>query len=577
MAETGSVDVRIFKWTSPRRAGSQPTLLQRVHMGTKSRRFRSVVMPTLFSFVLLFVGCADDIATAPHPAALLSPPGTLAIALPEAQSGDSAAADTLAHAVALALSDPGVRSQALADLRDSPFPDHGIPLVSYFGGTRGRAMVAAIARRDGALTSTRLLAMASVRGGLQFVMPISSDRASWPGSDSVIVAGSPYTVKEEIAAHHRPFGYTIEGDTIAAPLLVPPRLPLFVLRPAEHSFGLNPEAAMSTAPKHSRNTITTFAEERVAMFARTRSGTSSINTSRPMVSPLDASCDPETAIIPCDGSDGGSGAYGVFLPSGGTMNSCAPNPGVPFADTLQDHDRDGVQDQCEYELANAFHPQMQFTSDDCDFSREPYWAATRMNSPIDGTPVIAIFYAISYHYDCGSPRPDCPVDCAGHYGDSEFIVEEVSTTEYPTYDAHWYLKYATLSAHYGSQANSTGTYAGTDLEYGAAAPYSNPFVWIAEGKHSNYRSQAVCDAGAYYYDNCDRPGTRLGLEVLPGANLGSLSNQLIGTVGSRVGGIYSGAEQMWSRDPANGFLGWYPRTFGQGETPYGQLLWNFGF
>jgi hypothetical protein len=200
-----------------------------------------------------------------------------------------------------------------------------------------------------------------------------------------------------------------------------------------------------------------------------------------------------------------------------------------------------------------------------------------MNSPIDGTAVIVIFYAISYHYDCGSPSPECPSDCGGHYGDSEFIVEEVSTTGYPTYDGHWYLKFATFSAHYGSQANSTGTYAGSDLEYGVAAPSSNPFVWVAEDKHSNYRSQAVCDAGAYYFDNCDRPGTRVGLEVPSNANLGAQNRQLNAFVGSRVGGIYSGTEHMWSLSLTDGFLGWYPRSFGQGETPYGKLLNNYGF
>jgi hypothetical protein len=550
-------------------------------MDFRSHRLLSVTSFVVVSIALLSVGCSDEIATAPHPTALLSPPSIATSALATVQPGDSASADTLAHAMALALANPSVRRQVLEDLRDSPFPDHGIPLASYLGGSRGRAMTAVMTRQIGTLTPDRLLAMASVRGGLQLVMPISGDRANWAGSDSVILAGSPYTVQEELAAHHRPFGYMPDGDTTAAPLLVPPRLPLFVLRPAEHSFGPNPEAVRAAAPKHMRNTITTFAEERVAMFTRTRAEVSARRPASMLqtsVSPLDDTCDPETAIIPCQSEDGsGSGAYGVFLPSGGTMNSCAPNPGVPFADISQDQDRDGVQDQCEYELANAFHPQMQFTSDDCDSSREPYWAATRMNSPIDGTPVIVIFYAISYHLDCGSPRPDCPADCGPHYGDSEFIVEEVSTTEYPTYDAHWYLKYATLSAHYGSQANSTGTYAGEDLDYAAAAPYSNPFVWVAEGKHSNYRSQAVCDAGAYYYDNCDRPGTRVGLEVLPTANLGSFNHQLVATVGSRVGGIYSGAETMWSRDPTIGFLGWYPRSLGQGETPYGNLLVNYGF
>lgn len=295
-------------------------------------------------------------------------------------------------------------------------------------------------------------------------------------------------------------------------------------------------------------------------------------------------CNPETADTPCEPppGEGNPGQNGVYLPSGGTMGSCTPNPGVPIADESQDHDQDGVQDQCEYELAQAFHPQMQFMTNDCQTGREPYWAVNRINSPIDGKPVIQVFYAIGYYYDCGCPCPGCRIytGCASHFGDSEFIVLEVSTADYPTYDGpNWLLRYATLSAHYGTLWNSTGTYAGSDLSYGIATTFSNPFVWVAEGKHGNYRSQSVCDAGSESTDNCDSPGQRVGLEVLPEANLGSFYNQSNARVASRVGGPYSGTEHMWSTDNASGdgFLGWFPRSYGAGETPYGQLLINYGF
>lgn len=447
------------------------------------------------------------------------------VTLPPVQPGDSASADTLARAVALALANPAVRQRLLEDLRDSPFAKHGIDLVSYLRAARGHGVAALMAQRTG-VTADRLLAMASVRGGLQLSMPISSDRANWSGGDTVITAGTPFTVKEELARQHRPFGYTVRGDTAGAPLLTTIPAALFVVGPAEQPFGTDPEATRSAAPKHTRSTVTTFADERRAMYVQPRQG----------VTALDASCNPETAIIPCGDDNGTPGPVSVGLPSSGSMNSCAPNPGYPIPDVSQDEDQDGVQDQCEYELAQAFHPQMQFTSDDCDTSREPYWAVNRLNSPIDGTPVMQIFYAISYHTDCGSPRPDCPAECAPHYGDSEFIVEEVTTGGYPTYDTgRWYLKFATLSAHYGTRVNSTGTYAGGDLDYGNAEPESNPMVWVSEGKHGNYRTQSVCDAGAESFDNCDRPGQRLGLEVLPSANLGAHNHHLKDNVGSRVG------------------------------------------
>ncbi len=150
--------------------------------------------------------------------------------------------------------------------------------------------------------------MATVRGGLQLPMPIASDRANWTGSDSIVVAGTPFTVKEEVAAQHRPFGYTVTADTTAAPLLEPMRFPLLVVGPAVHSFGLDPEATRSAAPKHSRRTVSTFAEERVAMYVPLQRTVRSLGGKD--------GCNPETAIIPCD-QGGGVYGTGVYLPAAG--------------------------------------------------------------------------------------------------------------------------------------------------------------------------------------------------------------------------------------------------------------------
>lgn len=501
---------------------------------------------------------------AARPSTSRSIPSSVVSSLPPVQPGDSAAADTLARAIALALADASVREQLLVDLRNSPLPNHGIDLPNYLRSSASRGLVSAIIQRS-AIAEGRLRTIAAARGGLELVMPIPDDRASWSGSDRIIVAGTPFTVREEITARHRPFGYTVNGSRVDAPLLTPPRFPLLVLQPNERLPAANPVGIRSGVSPAARRTISTSAEERARMY---------VPLGRSTVGIMDAHspCSDPYAELGCDEPQ--PGTVGVFLPSGATMSSCVPNPGSPIPDESQDRDRDGVQDACEYELAQAFHPQMQFMSDDCDISREPYWAASYITSPIDGLPKIQIFYAISYHLDCGSPRPDCPVDCSGHYGDSEFIVLEVSTD--PPNPQHWFLKFATLSAHYGSRANSTGTYAGSDLEYGAAAPASSPLVWIAQGKHSNYRSQAVCDAGAYYYDNCDRPGSRVALEVLPDANLGSDAVRIVNGVASRVGGFYSGFEYMWA-DTNYPFLGWYPRYYGGDTTPYGNLLRDFSF
>lgn len=535
----------------------------------------AVSMAGAFGLLVSLSGCADDVVTGPRAttATALSV-ATAAISLPAVEPGDSATADTLAHAVALALSKPGVREQILEDLRDSPFAEHAIDLRSYLDGGRGRAVLAVAARQVG-LPTERLLAMASVRGGLSLSMPISSDRPNWSGSDSIEVAGTPFTVREELAASHQPFGYTVRGNAVGAPLLTTMPRALLVVGPAEQSFGPDPEATRSAATKHSRGTITTFREERLAMYVPHASGGTGGGGG---VTPY---------LVACD-ADGGSTGYceppppnpppGIDIPSGGTIYSCVPDGGIGgIADESQDHDRDGVYDYCENELAQAFSPQMQYTSDDCNYSNEPYHSVKYLISPIDNHPVIQIFYAISYHYDCGSPRPDCFISaCDPHYGDSEFVVAEVST-EGSTDSRYWTLRFVTLSAHYGTRFNSTGTYAGSDVSYGYMNVYAAPLVWVSEGKHGNYRSQGVCDAGAEYYDNCDRPGARAQLDVRPEANLGSYDHQYNAYTVSRVGGQYTGTEHMWSTSLADGFLGWYPRAYGTGETPYGILLRNYGY
>ena len=138
-------------------------------------RISTVTVVAALGSALLFSSCTDDVATAPRSAASLSPltAQLQKVSLPAVQPGDSAKADTLARAVALTLGNAAIRQHVLADLRDSPFSEHGIDLSSYLGGSQGHAVAAAVAQRVG-ITPERLIALASVRGGLQLSMPISS-------------------------------------------------------------------------------------------------------------------------------------------------------------------------------------------------------------------------------------------------------------------------------------------------------------------------------------------------------------------------------------------------------------------
>lgn len=236
-------------------------------------------------------------------------------------------------------------------------------------------------------------------------------------------------------------------------------------------------------------------------------------------------------------------------------------------------DTDGVVDQCEYELADVFAPRLQFDSRDCNTGREPYWAAKYEVSPIDGEPVIKIFYAISYYKDCGSPNPSCVIPaCGDHEGDSEFIIVEGKSN-----GSTWVLKRATLSAHFNVDAGGpVDTYDGHDMEYTGSVYLGRPFIWVALDKHANYRSQSVCDAGQWYYDTCDRPGSRPIIEVLSSANLGRDQDLIIDEVGSRAG--RPGIERYWGPN-SYFFLGWYDRYAARSSdtTAYGRLLRFFGF
>jgi hypothetical protein len=390
------------------------------------------------------------------------------------------------------------------------------------------------------------------------------DRLNWRGSDTLAVEGSALAIAERLEARQPSNAYMVGGGIRPVPLFETVSFAVITIAPRERWLTILPASSFSS---HAA-TISTPREEALRTLQPRLSGVS-----------LDEDpCDPNgTAIIPPQCHDGsGSGPFGVYLPSSFTFNQCHPPGGISPS---QDVDQNGILDQCEAELAVAFHPQLQFDQGEGPLcpTQEPYWTTKFDNSWYDGNPAIRIFYALSYHEDCGSPSSQCPADCNGHAGDSEFIIEEVGTVEYPTYDGpHWFLRFVTFSAHYGSGiVDGTASYSGTDVEYANAAPGSNPVSWVARGKHANYRSQAVCDAGAVYYDTCDNPGSRIGLETSASTNLGTRIHNFIDGIGSRQG--RAGTEWFWT--PAT-FCGWNGTTSPRcsvGATPYSDLMRDWGF
>lgn len=275
-------------------------------------------------------------------------------------------------------------------------------------------------------------------------------------------------------------------------------------------------------------------------------------------------CDPLLAIIECEEEDpGGTGFFGVTLTRNwlGCTNSSALN---------EDFDNDGFSDDCELAIAQLFRPRLMTTSTDSLLGRETYWAVDPTAAP--GSKEVRIFYALAYYED---------VD---HIADSEFIyidVESVSGSNL------WATKRVFLSAHWHSFEINWGDRS-DEVLIGNIGGWvddilaARPEVWVAKGKHANYRSKSVCNQviPLLYTDQCghtiwDPFATILAqdVEVLASANLGSRGTHLIDCVQSRVWVFaYPGTECFWTGDR---FRGWFINT--AGKTEYEDPLGASGF
>lgn len=499
------------------------------------------------------------------------------------QPGDSAAVDSLARGMAIALADPALRQQIHADLRDSPFSRHRLHLPSYLGGSRGGVILVAIAQKSG-LSSARIASIAAIRGGLQLSVPRAVDRMWWQAAEEVLVEGTALTVAERRAAERSMEGaahrtsavaYTREGHAVNRSVMGISDSPFLAITPAVLGFGEAPEQLRSAAPRLHRNTISTFAEE-IRIY---RERGDSLTRARPdsgfpglsFVIPVEE-CDPYDPNAECDGgSSPPPRPMGVSIPSGKNYAACY-QPGV-FS-TSVDRDQDGVDDQCEAELAIAFRPQLVFDRYDCEIRRQPQFASRQKVSP-DWGGVILIFYAISYRFDCGYPDR--------HRGDSEWIIVEVGPSSDPSY-APWSLKYATLSAHWKSDwDDNTAGYAARDLEDAEGSPgFGAPRIWVALNKHANYRTQQVCDsAGFWNSDSCDDPMPGYATLTFGAAqNLGSRVEPFIGTLNNPVYDqiTYSGLYEYYWVEDSQYFCGWVALTDTYGcAGSYWKSLTMYGF
>ena len=202
--------------------------------------------------------------------------------------------------------------------------------------------------------------------------------------------------------------------------------------------------------------------------------------------------------------------------------------------------------------------------------REPHWAVLKHPSYPQH---FQIFYALSYHEDTG----DATFGFYSHHGDSEFIILDVVNTG----GSFWAIWTATLSAHWDGEASSAATYSYDALEY-TRGYRQRPRIWVARGKHANYRSKSTCNSGGWgNTDTCDGAYEGWDTEVRASDNLGNYydtpgvfdeTRQLLNCVGSRLG--RPAIECFWTYGHFTGGHGAFWESY---STPYHNMFYAFKF
>lgn len=311
----------------------------------------------------------------------------------------------------------------------------------------------------------------------------------------------------------------------------------------------------------------------------------------------------------CSGGGGGGGGGGFASdpnpPAPGYWMGTTVTPSTCISPTgagINDADYDGLSDYCESLLALKFRPALTVSAYDCDAGMEPYWAAKVF--PNQGN-VVRLIYLFSYYRDCGAPDsfsltctaqqfagnlgtlvgllPDfyvgpIPISsedlCAGHQGDSEFMIEDL---KYDAANQHWYVARAFFSAHWRTDGDHSRWTSTAGLEY--PEKYAGyPRDWVAEGKHANYPTRDACSNHGGYADTCNS-NPNGGAQIRGGQNynVGSVQhpfiNQQACVTGGKLVAYYPdqyGIECYWK--PADTFAGWSPYPMATDATPYYSVL-----
>ncbi|MGH7461000.1 MAG: hypothetical protein ACREMA_08220 [Longimicrobiales bacterium] len=274
-----------------------------------------------------------------------------------------------------------------------------------------------------------------------------------------------------------------------------------------------------------------------------------------------------------------------------TLGGCTPLPastdgaGTSVECTSgNDHDGDGLSDECELLLARVFAPELRVSAETCnwDASLSParpggeYYFGTQPH----GARAVRLIYLPAYYRDCGWTGFKCRLGltgCSGHSGDSELIAIDLERTS----TNRWYTTGIFPSAHcFGRSTGNCRWYRETEL---AAFEWidrsrSAAIVWVAAGKNAHYASRAGCDRGHWFYDTCDNNKNSLRYPIASQLqNIGSRMRPVggDGCVNARNAGWLSRSvdpntrECLWSEHIS--FTGWQRPAAGA-ATPYGRYL-----
>lgn len=409
---------------------------------------------------LLASACVEDDATGPG----------AAVSMVSYDVRNQSAIDTLAKGIALALRDSTLRVRIIEDMRDSPFPQHSLPLRAYLQGPRGASMAAAV--RDALkVGSDDLSALLASVPEVAFQAATREDRATWTGSGAFSVAGSMVPL-EQLEPTTVLTSFSSDGRRVSVPLTIDPRAVLLTIAPPRFSFGQDPEVRRAAAPRQSRRTISTWGAE------------VGIQNIAPCVD-CQASTGPE--YNPLQGLSIGSDceAYTMTL-----------------VDASTDQDRDGYKDDCEARLAEAFRPLLVLHRGEELGGRETYWSVQQAYG------VITIIYLLGYYSDGGS---------FSHDGDSEFIILRL-TADKGTWK--WKVNRMITSAHWNAAVDNTKSSNWDGIQW-ESTPGGRPVVYVSKDHHANYETESRCDARIG--DVCDPRsiGFHSNVYVAPDRNIGT--------------------------------------------------------